>query len=451
MHQTEVAGPSPVVHVMAEENRAIQALTACCWWRRDIPRDVAEAYWRDLHGVLAARIPGLWQYRQLRLAPNRPDLLALDAGVQRDLERAAQPEGIAHGLFLDETDQQAFATSPHVTRDIFADERNFVGRGTTQLSPAGSARTFADRLDVPAVQGPPPAPAYAVFFVAREDLAATHHALRDVVAPAWADHDGVLRVRVVPLDPYDPSGWDSPGVEHARPTGWDYAGWIELAVPDEAALATLVDDLTASAIGKTCQAVHVYPLREVFTIVERGRPTDVGLRGFSAVQTIAATGADNQQDPALLQTIYGDAVLGLEQLGAEPSVDQRRARNVATVRAYYSLQEAMDLDRWLDLWADDGAQSIPYAPDGFPTLVSGKAELRRIYRDLFAGFRSLEIVDLAVDRLLDPDQVLTRWHTRADLVTGGRYDNDLVGLFQFNPDGTISHFTEYFNPTRFNP
>lgn len=79
------------------------------------------------------------------------------------------------------------------------------------------------------------------------------------------------------------------------------------------------------------------------------------------------------------------------------------------------------------------------------------AELRRIYGDLFAGFRSLEVVDLAVDPLLDPDQVLARWHTRADLVAGGRYDNDLVGLFEFHPDGTIGHFTEYFDPTRFHP
>jgi uncharacterized protein len=138
---------------------------------------------------------------------------------------------------------------------------------------------------------------------------------------------------------------------------------------------------------------------------------------------------------------------------AEPagqlSGEERRTRNVATVRTYYSLQEAMDLDSWLDLWADDGAQSIPYAPDGFPPLLSGKAELRRIYEDLFAGFSRLEILDLTVDPLLDPDRVLARWHTRADLVAGGHYDNDLIGLFELRPDGTIGHFTEYFNPSRF--
>jgi ketosteroid isomerase-like protein len=131
------------------------------------------------------------------------------------------------------------------------------------------------------------------------------------------------------------------------------------------------------------------------------------------------------------------------------SEQQRRDNNVATVHTYYRLQQEKNLDAWFQLWADDGAQSIPYAPGTFPKIVSGKPELERIYRDLFAGYGRLQILNLTIDPLLDPDRVLARWHTRAELAAGGEYNNDLIGLFEFNLDGTIRHFTEYFDPTHF--
>lgn len=193
-----MSGSPTAVDVMTEENRAAEAMTVCCWWRPDLDHTAAEDYWRDVHGVQAARIPGLWSYRQLRFGPNRADLMDLGSDVQRELDSALQPHGVPHGQFLDQTDQQAFASSPQVTRDIFADERNFVARNATQLSPGGAARTLVDRLHKPAVQGSPTTPTFAVFSTARGDLAAAHAALSHVLAPTWAARDDVLRLRVVP-------------------------------------------------------------------------------------------------------------------------------------------------------------------------------------------------------------------------------------------------------------
>lgn len=51
--------------------------------------------------------------------------------------------------------------------------------------------------------------------------------------------------------------------------------------------------------------------------------------------------------------------------------------------------------------------------------------------------------------MYDPNQVLARWHTHADLVTGGTYDNDLIGVFEFDDEGTLRLLTEYFDPTAF--
>ena len=126
-----------------------------------------------------------------------------------------------------------------------------------------------------------------------------------------------------------------------------------------------------------------------------------------------------------------------------------RARNVSTVHTYFRLQQEQDLDTWISLWAEDGEQVIPYAPAAFPKLVAGRSSLDEIYRGLFAGYARLAILDLQVDALHDSGRVLARWHTHADLTYGGTYDNDLIGLFEFNDDGTLRRLTEYFDPTAF--
>lgn len=130
--------------------------------------------------------------------------------------------------------------------------------------------------------------------------------------------------------------------------------------------------------------------------------------------------------------------------------DEVRARNMRTVRTFYELQEAGDFERWMELWADDAGQDIPYAPEGFPTQVRGKADLYRLYRPLFEGFAEIRIQDLRIDPLADPDRVLVRWHTHGPLKNGGLYENDLVGVFEFGEDGSISHLTEYLNPQKVN-
>lgn len=127
-----------------------------------------------------------------------------------------------------------------------------------------------------------------------------------------------------------------------------------------------------------------------------------------------------------------------------------RARNVAAVRTFYRLQEAMDFERWLDLWAEDAGQDIPFAPEGFPTGAEGKQALDALYRPLFEGFASIDIRDLRIDPLADPDRVLVRWHTHGPLKNGDVYENDLVAVFRFAADGRIARLTEYFNPLKIN-
>lgn len=299
------------------ENAAELALTAFCWWRADIPQEVCEAYWRDVHGIMFARVPGLWQYRQLRLAPNRPDLWPGVQGISFDAPDVAQPQGMGHALFLSEADLVAFGSNPIARETIPNDAHNFIGRIGAQLSPPGGGRTLVDLIDDPAMQGPPPVPTFALCFVPGAGAASAevfHRHLAEHVARPWSGHPGVMRVRVEPLPPYERFAMGSPGVAYQWPNDETYLGWIELAVRNEGVVGDLLAGAAAGALARQVRVVHTYPIREVYTIISSGRPTDVGLRGYPAVQTIIAAGVDDQRSEAVLNLLFGDAVRGMDQL-----------------------------------------------------------------------------------------------------------------------------------------
>ncbi|WP_378302243.1 ethyl tert-butyl ether degradation protein EthD [Actinomadura sediminis] len=291
-------------------------MTAFCWWRADIPQDVCETYWRDVHGIMFAHAPGLWRYRQLRLAANRSDLYRAVPRVSFDAPEAAQPQGMGHGLFLSEADLAAFGGNPVARETIPNDAHNFIGRIGAQLSAPGSGGTLVDRVDEPEVQGPPPAPTFVLCFAPRTEAApveAFHRHLTERVARPWSEHPGVLRLRVEPLPPYGRSAMSSPGVPHRWPTDATYLGWIELAVRNEGVVGDLLAGV-ADELAEQVGAVHAYPVREIYTIISAGRPTTVGLRGYPAVQAIDAAGADEQRSEAVLELLFGDAVRGLDRL-----------------------------------------------------------------------------------------------------------------------------------------
>ena len=81
-------------HTVAQtENRAKVVTTFFAWWRSDIPKELSYKYWRDIHGVWAARTPGFYQYRQLHL-DNVDNTLANLSGIETDLPKVDQPDGM---------------------------------------------------------------------------------------------------------------------------------------------------------------------------------------------------------------------------------------------------------------------------------------------------------------------------------------------------------------------
>jgi EthD domain len=290
------------------EQAAAFAVSAFGWFRTDLPAEVTRAYWRDVHGTLAARIPGLYQYRQLHLAPPRGGLLASANGVRSGLRDGEEPvSGIAQLLFGTAEDLRTFSTHPFVTEHVFNDEQRLCRRNASMPSGEGTARTLVDRTGETTPQHQPVHPTFVVALQPATGLSRETfwQQAAELIATPWSDHAGVLRLRFTPLEPYDPAGWPSPGVEHAWAPEHQYQAWVELVVRDAAELGGL-PRLDPEVVG----GAHVYPVREKYTIVHDGRPTDVGLRGWPMVWLIEQAGADNQKAPALLRAVYGEVVDG---------------------------------------------------------------------------------------------------------------------------------------------
>lgn len=308
------------------ENIATISLTAFCWWRGDISREASETYWRDVHGIMFARNPGLWQARQLRLAANRSDLFKID-NVSFEVPLSDQPQGIPHGLFRSKADLQMFSNNPLAGKLIPDDTKNFVQRIGTLLSPPHRhGFTLVDRINSFSTQGKPQAATFAICFVPQTGSVSVedfHDYLADTLARNWSEHPGVLRLRVEPLPPYDEFALKSPGLPKKWPSTESYLGWMELAVRDESVIHTLCADIPDEDLVKHIKAMHPYPVREIYTMISEGRPTEVGLRGYPATEVIASVGSDTQHSDKLLELIFGDIVRGLDAV-VEPDDGELR-------------------------------------------------------------------------------------------------------------------------------
>jgi len=279
--------------------------------RADRPLDLVYRYWRDVHGVLATRIDGIWQYWQHHLAAPDPSLWPEIQGVERSVADDLVLEGFAEVTFKDAATRRQMAGDP-TARQIQRDEQN-VFRGTYLHNTSdGGSVTVVDHRPSNAPQGK--SPNYRVIVLLRKnpDVERAHFGsyLSEDLAPALADGADVLKVRYHHFLPYDGSAWDTPGVDNSLAQKDAYQGWLELVYPDrQRAAAALRSRPVAPVLGRGAEylsAAHVYPVAEVWTPLIEGRPTHIGLRGYETWKTIQQVGAKNQQSEEVLRLLYSD-------------------------------------------------------------------------------------------------------------------------------------------------
>lgn len=286
------------------ENTAIHTATVFGWWRKNVPIEVSYRYWRDVHSIMVCRVPGIYQYRLLQLAPICNNLGIEFPRVDFTLPDRDQPHGVAEMLFLTQDDRQTFGQNSLNTDYVFKDEQNLCDRNVTRSALGANAHTYVDRTRTSILNGEPPFPSFMLCIQPHYSLRSEQFRQQMIkqIADVWSQNATVLRLRLHLLEPYNENE-NSPCVSHNCTTTQQYRAWIELCITEPAILTAL---LASSDLAQVIRSLHIFPISAYYTMVYNSNLTEVGLRGFPAVQTILAAGADLQRQPDLLKALYGD-------------------------------------------------------------------------------------------------------------------------------------------------
>ena len=264
--------------------------------RHNVPHDRFAAYWRDVHGPLCSRIPGLGWYvqhhfarqRDAHLWPAAPDVTALDGYLL---------DGAVEIGFGSAADQQQFTEASPI---LFSDEQNVFEESVAYQLPSGST-TYLDRQADPTPNGADRLDRIHVHFSVRPG--AEHEleaALIERVVPVLRDDAAVMKLRLhVPelrdnSEPQPPA----PNVAHDVPPARQRLVILELGFTDPLGRRRCY---ASDAFGRaTAQldgmASHItpFPVVGVHTFVRDGQLTTAGLRGSRAAELIGDLAALNQ-------------------------------------------------------------------------------------------------------------------------------------------------------------
>ncbi|ALR19444.1 EthD domain-containing protein [Sphingobium baderi] len=239
-----------------------------------ITRDLFSRYWRDIHGVMAARIPGFESYTQHHATP----LEDIGSSIVEPFE------GIAVVTFAAPGDRDGLIHSD-VTKHIHRDEQN-VFRRALLYNLEADATSISGEADRSALG--------SHFLVLPQELDgnAVARGLTEAGAAMVALHD---------LCGADPSGWNDTDVEEGGASRL-FGAVIQCWWSDPAQAHAALRDAVRGSNGQ----IACYRTDARYPMVEHGRPTLIGLRGLDAVRTINEAHAANQREPEVLRAIYGD-------------------------------------------------------------------------------------------------------------------------------------------------
>lgn len=132
--------------------------------------------------------------------------------------------------------------------------------------------------------------------------------------------------------------------------------------------------------------------------------------------------------------------------GTNSNSDSERQQNRTTVEAFFARLEAMDIAGFVELFDENGVQQMPYAPEGFPKELRGRAAIQKQYGGLPANYTGMKFTNRVWFETTDPQTFVVEYKGVITVkATGKPYNNDYIGIFQLK-NGKITRYVEYFNP-----
>ncbi|GGS72381.1 nuclear transport factor 2 family protein [Streptomyces violaceus] len=105
-----------------------------------------------------------------------------------------------------------------------------------------------------------------------------------------------------------------------------------------------------------------------------------------------------------------------------------------------------DIAAWVTLWDDDGVLEFPFAPEGWPKRLEGKAAVLDYMRDYPEHIDLHDFPDVTVHQTDAPGKIVVEMRGVGRLVKSGEpFDMTYIAVVTV-ADGRIRHYRDYWNP-----
>ena len=110
---------------------------------------------------------------------------------------------------------------------------------------------------------------------------------------------------------------------------------------------------------------------------------------------------------------------------------------------------AKDMKGWSLLCADDVIAEFPFAPEGSPRRLEGRAALYEYLRNYPSVINLRSIPHLRTYSTGDPNVAIAEWSSSGEVLTNGNAYEMSYATFVTVKDGPIVNYREYWDPLAF--
>lgn len=123
--------------------------------------------------------------------------------------------------------------------------------------------------------------------------------------------------------------------------------------------------------------------------------------------------------------------------------------NTAPVDLYrHGLQVLLDKDisAWVDLWDENGILEFPFAPEGWPKRLEGKAAVAEYMRDYPDHIDLHDFLYVEIHQTTAPETIVVEMRGVGRLVeTDSPFDMSYIAVVTVR-NGLIARYRDYWNP-----
>jgi len=196
---------------------------------------------------------------------------------------------------------------------------------------------------------------------------------------------------------------------------------------------------------------HPVPSEHVPTRREEAR------KKFAWLLDAAAVNSWRSSDPAGSRRRSPTAILTKRTMGpyffnrTYSPFDSRRERMTTAIEVFNKLAEGIATgngDALIDLCADDVVFEFPFAPEGRPTRVEGKAAVGEYLKTLSGHVRLEGVTALEIHETVKPElAIIEMTMTGTVAATGAPFEQSYVSFLTVR-DGLVANYRDYWNPLK---